>query len=365
VGGGAMSQTRAPPAVSPIAWARRNLFASVGDTVVTILGATLIAWVVWSLFDWAVLKATFVGESRAACRAGGACWALVTARWRQVFFGFYPIAHVWRVAAAMACLLAAVIPIAVRQLPSWTRFLAPVGVIAAWAVLGGAHVLPSVPTEYWGGVFLNLLIGVTGAAFALPIGILLALGRRSQLPVIKALSVGFIEMVRAVPLISLLFMASVMLPLFVPSGVSLDRLTRAMVVITLFESAYMAEIIRGGLQAVPKGQSEAARALGLSPWRATAMVVLPQAIKISIPAIVNTFIGLFMDTTLVYVIALLEVTGVMHQALADFAWHGRDVEAYAFIALVFWIVCFSMSRVAASLERPTRTDLIRPAREPA
>ncbi|MBC6980862.1 amino acid ABC transporter permease [Caulobacter sp. 17J80-11] len=341
---------RLRPRSSPFVWLRRNLFATPFDAVLTVSLTVLIAWGLWSALQWAVIDATWVGDSRAACEArDGACWAIVTARWRQVVAGFYPEGHLWRVAAAGVCLAMAVSPVVVRK--GWSFALAPLGVVGAFAFLGGGGLLPRVPTEYWGGVFLNFLIGISGAVFALPLGILLALGRRSHLPVIKTLSVGFIEIVRGAPLITLLFMASVVLPLFTPTGVSLDKLTRALVVITLFESAYMAESIRGGLQAVPKGQSEAARALGLDPWRTTALIVLPQALRVAIPAIVNTFIGLFKDTTLVYVIALLDVTGVMRQALADYSWQGLEAEAYVFIALVFWITCFAISRWSARLER--------------
>jgi len=352
---------RKPPRRSFADWARANLFATRGDTVVSLVLLALIAWGVWAALDWAVLKATWTGEGREACAAGGACWAVVTARWRQVVAGFYPEGHLWRVALAMAFLAVAVSPVVIRK--GWSFALAPLGVVAAWAVLGGANLLPRVPTEYWGGVFLNVLIGITGSVFALPLGIALALGRRSNLPVVKWLSVGFIELVRGVPLITLLFMASVVLPLFTPAGLSFDKLVRALIVITLFEAAYMAEAVRGGLQAIPPGQREAARALGLNPWMTTRLIVLPQALRISIPAIVNTFIGLFKDTTLVYVIALLDVTGVMRQALADFAWQGSEAEAYVFVALVFWIACFAMSRWAAALEK--RGAAPRPVQEHA
>lgn len=359
---------RPPPrAAGPYAWMRTNLFATPLDAIVTLIVGALVVWFAWITLDWAVLRATWFGEDRSACQAGGACWAVVTARWRQVVAGFYPEGHLWRVALATLLLVGACLPVIVRRLPSWTLALAPLFVVGAWAVLGGARILPSVPTDYWGGVFLNLLIGITGAVFSLPLGIALALGRRSRLPIIKALCVGFIEFVRGAPLITLLFMASVVLPLFLPSGVSLEKLTRAVVVITLFSSAYMAEAIRGGLQAIPKGQGEAARALGMDWSRTTALIVLPQAMRISIPAIVNTFIALFKDTTLVYVIALLDVTGVMRQALADFSWQGLEGEAYAFIALFFWIICFSLSRWSASLERRlnARPDVIAIDRAPA
>jgi general L-amino acid transport system permease protein len=353
---------RKPPPRSATAWARENLFASPANGLMTLVLLAITLWLAWTAFSWGVLHADFTAASRAECPDDGACWGIVTSRWPRVLAGFYPEGHLWRVAVAFVCLGVACAPIAVRRAPPWSFLFAPLGVIAAFSVLGGANVLPRVPNEYWGGFLLNVLLGVVGAIFALPIGVLLAFGRRSSLPVVKVLSVGFIEFVRGAPLITLLFMASVVLPLFMPTGVSLDRLTRALVVITLFESAYMAEVIRGGLQAVPAGQREAARALGLGPLRTAALVVTPQALRISIPAIVNTFIGLFKDTTLVYVIALMEVTGMMRQALADTAWQGREVEAYAFIALVFWIACFAMSRFAAALERPQQGRL---SQEPA
>ena len=348
-----MSAYRAAPKTSAWDWTRRNLFGSIADSILTLVAAFVFVWLVWHALDWAILRADWTGQSKEACTHGGACWAMITARWQQVVAGYYPEAHLWRVALAMVCLVIAVAPIVKRDMPAWAALLAPAGVIAAIAVLGGAHILPAVPTDYWGGIMLNVLVGLTGAIFALPIGILLAFGRRSELPIIKAFSVGFIELVRGVPLITLLFMSSVVLPLFLPAGMNLDKLMRALTVITLFSSAYMAEAVRGGLQSVPKGQREASHSLGLGLLQTTGLVVLPQAIRISIPAIVNTFIGLFKDTSLLYVIAILEVTGVIRQALSDFSWLGLENEGYVFVAFVFWVACFSMSRWSASLEQQT------------
>ncbi len=359
-----MKAIRLPPKQTALAWARANLFGGVGDTLLTLVFATLAIWIAWSLLSWGVFRADWFGDSKEACTSGGACWAVVTARWEQVVAGYYPHGHLWRVGAAFLFLAAAVVPIVWRRLPTWTVALSPLSIVAAFAVLGGANILPRVPTDYWGGILLNVLVGLTGAVFALPIGVLLALGRSSDLPVIKGFCIGFIELVRGVPLITLLFMSSVVLPLFLPTGMDLDKLMRALAVVTLFSSAYMAEAVRGGLQSIPKGQKEAARALGLGPVRTTALIVLPQAMRISIPAVVNTFIGLFKDTSLLYVIALIEVTGVMRQALADFAWQGLEAEGYAFVALVFWIACFSMSRWSASLEKQGGGPR-RPAEEPA
>lgn len=359
-----MSAARPAPTTTAWQWARRNLFGSIADTLLTVVSAFLFAWFVWNAFDWAILRADWFGESKEACNSGGACWAMITARWQQVVAGYYPEGHLWRVALAMVCLAIAVLPVIKRDLPAWAALLAPAGVIASIAVLGGANILPSVPTDYWGGIMLNVLVGLTGAIFALPIGILLAFGRRSDLPIIKGFSIGFIEIVRGVPLITLLFMSSVVLPLFLPTGMNLDKLMRALAVVTLFSSAYMAEAVRGGLAAVPKGQREASHSLGLGLLQTTGLVVLPQAIRISIPAIVNTFIGLFKDTSLLYVIAILEVTGVIRQALSDFAWLGLENEGYVFVAFVFWVACFSMSRWSASLEQQSDKTVKR-VEEPA
>ena len=356
---------RTPPRIGAGAWVRENLFGSIGDSIISIVVTVLFAWLAWSAFSWAILNADWFGETKEACTGSGACWAMITARWQQVVAGYYPPAHLWRVALAVVCLALAVAPIVMRKLPAWTVLLAPAGIIAAFAVLGGAGILPSVPTDYWGGILLNVLVGLTGAIFALPIGILLALGRRSDLPIIKAFSIGFIELIRGVPLITLLFMSSVVLPLFLPTGVNLDKLMRAVVVVTLFSSAYMAEAVRGGLQSVPKGQREASHALGMGTLMTTGLVVLPQALRISIPAIVNTFIGLFKDTSLLYVIAILEVTGVIRQALSDFSWLGLENEGYVFVAFVFWVACFSMSRWSASLEKQSGETVKKPVEDPA
>jgi general L-amino acid transport system permease protein len=358
----AVSPIRAPSGPRGLAWVKTNFFASPIDALLTIGAAAFALWLGWILLRWGVLDATWTGTSRSDCHGGGACWAMVAARWPTILAGAYPRGHLWRPALAVAALGLSVAPLVLRRAPAWTVALAPLGVVLALAVMGGAHVLPRVPTDYWGGFLLNVIIGVTGAVFALPCGVLLAYGRRSRLPAVRIVSTAFIELVRAAPLITVLFMASVMLPLFLPEGVSLNRLARAVMVIVLFESAYMAENVRGGLQATPSGQREAARALGLNPLQTALMVVLPQALRIAIPAIVNSFIGLFKDTTLVFVIALFDVTGVLQQALADPVWQGLDLEAYVLIAIAFWIPCFAMSRWAAVLEK---RGAPRPGAEPA
>ncbi|MBW3618342.1 MAG: amino acid ABC transporter permease [Proteobacteria bacterium] len=331
---------------------RASLFATPWDAAVTLAVGAVLVFTVPGLLRWALIDAVWLGETKAVCREGGACWAFVTARWRQMLAGFYPEQELWRVGAAAALLAAATAPVAAPRPGRWL-WLTPLGVTGAFAVLSGAGLsgLPDVAPEAWGGFFLNVLVGASAILLALPFGILLALGRGSRLPVVKGLCVGFIELVRSVPLITLLFMASYVLPLLVPAGTELDRLTRALVVVTLFSAAYMAEAVRGGLQAVGGGQREAARALGLGSVRTVALVVLPQALRVSIPALVNTFIGVFKDTTLLYVIGLFDVMWIARAALSDFAWQGRELEAYAFVGLVFFAACFALSRWSAALER--------------
>lgn len=346
-----VANPRPRPQRPPMARAWQALRTRPGDVVGALLLLGLAAWLAPPLLSWAILDATFLGDSKAACDAGGACWAIITSRWRQILAGFYPEDHLWRVAVATVCLAAGLTPALWRRTAVLTPLLAPLGVVAAFGVMGGAGLLPRAPTDYWGGFFLNLLIGVAASIFALPLGILLAMARLSKLPVVKGLAVTFIEVIRGAPLIVLLFAAAVVVPLFSPAGVSLDKLTRAMIVITLFEAAYMAEAVRGGLLGVPPGQAEAARALGLGPARAFALVVLPQALRIATPALVNSFIGLFKDTTLIYVIGVLDVTGVLRNAVTDFAWQGLETEAYVFVAVLFWLFCFSLSRWSAGLER--------------
>ena len=337
---------------SPVAWLRANLFATPMDAALTLGLGVLLVLTLPGVIRWALLDAVWSGETKAVCREGAACWAVVTARWRQILAGFYPDDQLWRVGAAALLLAAALTPLIVPRAARWL-WVTPLAVVGAFVTLAGtgAGPLPLVPAANWGGFFLNVLVGTSGILLALPLGVLLALGRRSSLPTVKALSATFIEVVRGVPLITLLFMASVVLPLLVPPGTELDRLTRAMVVVTLFSAAYMAEAVRGGLQGLAPGQREAARALGLSPLRITAFVVLPQALRISVPALVNTFIGVFKDTTLLYVIGLFDVMWIVRASLADFAWQGREVEGYAFVGLIFFLACFALSRWSVALER--------------
>ncbi len=345
-----------PPPVRPGDWLsglRSGLFGSLWSALLTLSALAFLAWTVPGLIDWAVLEADWKGETRLDCTGEGACWAVITARWRLFLYNFYPDEQAWRLGLAALLLPVAVAPLLydVSARAQWLVFTALYPLLAFWLVYGGPG-LEVVSPALWGGLMLTLVLGVAGIAASLPIGILLALGRRSDLPVIRGLSVVFIETVRGVPLVTILFFASVMLPLFLPEGWTTDKLARAMLVITLFASAYMAEVIRGGLQSVPRGQGEAALALGLSEASVTLFIVLPQALRVAIPGIVNTFIGLFKDTSLVFfAIGLFEIVGVGESTLTNQDWIGLKAEVYLFVGAVFWLFCFAMSRLSLSLER--------------
>lgn len=320
-------------------------------------------WAAWALatalagvlagpaLRWLILDATWTGDSRAACDPAGACWAMITARAPQILIGFYPPGHGGRVLLAVLALAAGLSPLALPRRAGWVLVTAPLGAVVCLVLMGGARLLPSVPSAYWGGLALNLIVGAVCAIFALPLGVLLGLARQSRLPLIRLLASAYVETARAAPLIVVLFAAAVLGPLLLPSALPLDKLGRAMVAITLFEAAYMAEAVRGGLMAVPQGQREAARALGLGPVRALCDVVLPQALRTATPALVNSFIGLLKDTSLLYVIGVLDITGVLRNAVSDFAWQGLEPEAYLFVGLSFWLLCLGLSRAAAALER--------------
>lgn len=343
-----------PPAgtVGWIGWLRQNLFSSWSNALLTILTFYVLYLAIPPAIEWAFLDATFVGESRRDCTTEGACWALVYVRWEQFIYGFYPDEELWRPNLAFILLIVALVPALFDKVPHRNKgliFTACYPVIAFWLLYGGLG-LEVVETSRWGGLMLTLVIGVTGIAASLPIGIVLALGRQSDMPVVRMLCTIFIEFVRGVPLITILFMSSVMLPLFLPPGVSFDKLLRALIGVALFASAYMAEVVRGGLQAIPKGQYEAAQALGLSYWKMMGLIVLPQALRIVIPGIVNTFIGLFKDTTLVLIIGLFDLLGIARASITDANWIGLSDEAYVFVGFMYWIFCFGMSRYSLYLE---------------
>jgi len=353
-----MSQARSIR-IRPLAWMRQNLFATPVDALLTLLGLWLLYVLLPPAIEWLWLAADFAGDSRADCRGEGACWVFVRAHLAQFLYGFYPVEARWRVNLGIGLLPVLALPLVLpglrRYRRSWTAALCAYPVVAAWLFHGGLG-LTVIETGRWGGLFLTIVIAGSGMIAALPMGILLALGRRSELPVVRAVCTVFIEFWRGVPLITVLFMASVMLPLFMPAGVSLDKLLRALIGVALFAGAYMAEVIRGGLQGVAQGQYEAARALGLSYWQQMRLIVLPQALKMVIPGIVNVFIALFKDTSLVLIIGLFDLLGIIQAAVTNPDWLGYVLEGYVFAAAVFWVFCYGMSRISQRLERRLDTS---------
>ena len=339
-----------------IGWMRRNLFSSPFNTALTLLCVALLAWTVPPTVRWLFIDAVWGRQPVEACeavRGQGACWAVVWEKFRFMMFGTYPYEEQWRPAIVIVVLVSLLVISALRRF--WNRWLIVVWVvgiaIAYWLMAGGLGLVP-VRSGQWGGLPVTLILAIFGIAFAFPLGVLLTLGRRSHLPIIKSLSVIYIEVVRGVPLITVLFMASVMLALFLPIGWQIDQLLRAQVAIILFVAAYLAEAVRGGMQAVPRGQYEAAEALGLPYWKTIGFVILPQALRISIPPVVNSFISLFKDTSLVVIIAIYDFAYAVKKSVeTDFAWKKYFIEALLFSILVYWIFCFAMSKYSQRLER--------------
>jgi general L-amino acid transport system permease protein len=344
----------------PIFWLQKNLFSTPLNILLTVLGV----WFIWAtvppFLEWALLDAAYQGESRKDCEAiaDGACWAFIRGRFQLFIYGFYPVAERWRVNLSFVLLIVTVFYILYDRAP-FRRYgliyACAFPFIAAWLLVGDGAALNTVTTDQFGGIMLTFVIGVTGISFSLPLGILLALGRFSQLPVVRILCIAFIECVRGVPLITILFVASTMLNYFLPPGTQFDLLLRVLIMVTLFSAAFVAEVIRGGLQAIPKGQFEAADSLGLGYWKAMWLIILPQALKISIPGIVNSFIALYKDTTLVLIIGMLDPLGIGRASLADIKWGGLAAEVYVFIAIFFFICCFGMSRYSLYLEKKLHT----------
>lgn len=333
-------------------WLRENFFAGWTSTIFTVLLVLLLLKTLPPFIDWAFLDAIWRPDSK-ACRAGeGACWGFIAEKHRFILFGTYPYDLHWRPAIATVLLIGLWVFSAIRIFWKWWLALVWVFGLTTIGVLmwGGILGMPYVENERWGGLILTLLLSSFGLAIAFPLSILLALGRRSDMPVIRALCVGYIELVRGVPLISLLFMASVMLPLFLPSGVTIDKLLRAQIAMILFIAAYLAEVVRGGLQAIPKGQYDAAHALALPYWRRTWLIILPQALRTSVPPLVNTFVAFFKDTSLVLIIGLFDLLSTIKISLNEPAWTGFGVEAYIFASLVYFVFCFAMSRYSRSFE---------------
>ncbi|MQB11547.1 amino acid ABC transporter permease [Agrobacterium sp. ICMP 6402] len=399
-------------------WMKKNLFNSWTSTLLSIASVAAVLWLVSAIAPWlgnSIWKANSLAECRQILDgASGACWGVIRDRWTQLLFGFYPPQSYWRPVAAFVLLLPALAPALFAALPrKMLWFSAVYPGLVCWLIWGGSFWSPvtlylafaagavafalltrknaaaatamaifttvlwwvylagplatflekaapvsleSVASRQIGGFLLSMIIGVTGIAMSLPLGILLALGRRSGMPLIRTLSVVFIEFIRGVPLITLLFTASLLLNYFLPPGTNFDLILRVVIMVTLFASAYMAEVVRGGLAALPRGQYEAAEALGLDYWKAQRLVILPQALKISIPGIVNSFIGLFKDTTLVMFIGLLDPIALAAAIRANTNWQGIYWELYIFIGAVFFVFCFGMSRYSMYLERRLKTD---------
>ncbi|PSJ61187.1 amino acid ABC transporter permease [Pseudaminobacter soli (ex Li et al. 2025)] len=351
-----------------VAWLRKNLFASVPDTILTLVGLVIVAMILPRVIDWAFINAQWTGTDRSYCATvaqggiqpdgwSGACWAFVGAKFQQFMFGQYPIDQRWRVMLAGAIFLALLVPLLIpsvpRKLLNAVLLFGVFPFIAFALLVGGVFGLPFVETARWGGLMVTLVLSIVGISVSLPFGILLALGRRSKLPVIKLVCVIFIETIRGVPLVTVLFMASVMFPLFLPAGMTFDKFLRALIGVAIFAAAYMAEVVRGGLQAIPKGQYEGAASLGLTYWQTTGLVILPQALKLVIPGIVNTFIGMFKDTSLVAIIGMFDLLGIVRQNFSDANWASPQtpITGLVFAGFIFWLFCFGMSRYSIYMER--------------
>jgi general L-amino acid transport system permease protein len=326
---------------------RERLFATPLDAAITLVCLAIIVRISVPLVEWAVLNATWNGTSREACKGDGACWVFVCARFGQFMYGQYPVPLRWRVDVAGALMVLTAALLSWRGLPRRGWFaLASVTLlplVGLWLLHGGLGIAV-VESREWGGLMLTMVLTVYAGLIAVPLGILLAMGRRSRLPLIRFASVVFIEFWRGVPIITVIFLASLLLPLIMPAGFDVDRLARAILGLAFVVAAYMAEAVRGGLQALPEGQAEAAQALGLGYWRIQRMIVLPQALRIALPAMTNEFISLFKSTTLVLIVSLFDLLGIAQAALADPNWVGMNMEAYVFAGAIYWFACFGMSQ---------------------
>jgi general L-amino acid transport system permease protein len=361
----ALAEPEPPPVTdeSALTWTRARLFGGIFNSVVTIVGAAVIAALVWPAVKFLLFDAVWSGSSRVDClpetvgRQVGACWPFIAAKFVQLMYGFYPESEQWRVNLTYALGAVLLAPLLIPAVPykGWNAvlFFGLFPVVAFFLLVGGVFGLPHVETRVWGGLLVTLVISFTGIMFSLPLGVVLALGRRSRLPIIRTLCVVFIEFWRGVPLITVLFFATYMLPFFLPTSWRIDGLLRVLIGVTLFAGAYMAEVVRGGLQAVPRGQFEGAMALGLGYWRMMGFIVLPQALRLVIPGIVNSFIALFKDTTLVLIVAIFDLLGQLRAAFADPVWATPVTlfTGFAFAGMIYFLVSFGMSRYALFMER--------------
>ncbi len=351
-----------------VGWMREHLFTGPLNIVLTLLSILFLWWLIPPLLNFLIFDATWIGDDRAACMATpdrprvGACWAFVSERINFFIYGFYPIQERWRVDIFFALLGIGI----VWLLASWAPnkrlaaiyFFIVLPIVSLMLLLGFAPLgLSYVSTSLWGGILVTVVVSAVGIVFSLPLGIILALGRRSSMPAVRLFSIIFIEFVRGVPLITVLFMASVMLPLFVPEAWSPDKLLRALIGVALFAAAYMAEVVRAGLQAIPRGQYEGAQALGLSYWKMMGLIILPQALRITIPNIVNSNIALFKDTTLVFIVGIFDFLRTIEVARIDPKWATpvTSTTGYAFAAIFYFVCCWMMSRYAKGVERRLAT----------
>ena len=345
----------------PLGWLRSNLFGDVKTASSTIILGGLLLWFVPQFFSWSLFNAIWAPDVK-ACRAAeglGACWGVVAEKYRLIIFGRYPFQQQWRPLVATVLMLAMLVASCMR--PFWKPWLAGLWVAALvlFFVLmyGNTLGLMKVETDRWGGLPLTILLSALSIVMAFPIALVVALGRRTNLPAIRVFCTLYVELIRGVPLISVLFMASFMFPLFMPQGLTIDVLIRVLVGITLFAAAYLAEVIRGGLQAIPKGQIEAAATLGLSYWQTQRKIVLPQALAMVVPSIVNSFISIFKDTSLVSIVSLYDLTGSMDMAInADANWKPFKLQGYIFIAVIYFIFCYAMSRYSQWVEKQVNTS---------
>ncbi len=338
-----------------VAWIRSNLFGDLATSIMTLVVGGALLYLVPQFLSWALFRASWRPDFD-ACRVEGvgACWGVVAAKYRLILFGRYPYEEQWRPLIAASLMLGLLVASCTRAF--WRSWLAILWVLVLSVfftlMYGNVLGLTKVETDRWGGLPLTLLLATLSMLGAFPIALVVALGRRSKLPAIRTFCTIYVELIRGVPLISVLFMASFMFPLFMPQGFSIDVLIRVLVGITLFAAAYMAEVIRGGLQAIPKGQIEAAATLGLSYWQTQRKIVLPQALAMVVPSIMNNFISTFKDTSLVTIVSLYELTGAMSMALnSDSDWRPFKIEAYLFIAMIYFVFCFSMSRYSIWVEK--------------
>ncbi len=338
-----------------IHWVKENLFSSIVSSILTLVSFYILYIIIPPLLDWMIFDATWSGTKEEITK-NGARWIFIIEKFDQFIYGFYPEELYWRPNLVLFIFTAYVFAFKYFDTVKVKAFIIISFPIIAFTLISGGFGLEHVETDKWGGLLLTIIVASVGIIASFPIGILFALGRQSNMPVIKTISVMYIEFIRGVPLITLLFMSSVILPLFFPEGMDFDKLLRALIGITLFQAAYIAEVIRGGLQAIPRGQYEAADALGLTYWKAMGLIILPQALKISIPNIVGSFISLFKDTTLILIIGLFDILAMVTLTNSDTSWLGFETEGYVFVTMIYWVICFSMSKYAKSIEDRFNTN---------